>query len=157
MEEGALDGELVVVAGVLLGDELAAALLAGGDGDGVVLDAAAPPCPRSDAAPEAMELAEPCRLLKTFASSQFACVKANKTARMDSRRIWGRENIMMMVGVLMEEDEVWREKIWKSGLLFRPLSYSRFVDLICFVSGLPRVYEEAWAGGWRTTVGNKVL
>jgi hypothetical protein len=44
-------------------------------------------------------------LLKRFASSQFACVRANKTASIESRRIWGCENIMMMVCELMEEDE----------------------------------------------------
>lgn len=97
---------LVAVADVLAGVvELAAALLADVD------ELESPPSPTFDTAPETTEWTAPCRLLKTLASSPFACVRANNTANIDSRRIRGTENIMMTVCVLMEkEDGKWREK-----------------------------------------------
>jgi len=87
---------LVGVADVLAGVEEAAALKDVDELESLEI-------PKSERAPETMELTIPCRLLKMFASSQFACVTANKTASIDSRRIWGCKNIMMMVFVLMRE------------------------------------------------------
>lgn len=92
-----VEESLVCVADVLAGVvELVAALLAGVD------ELESPASPTPDNAPETTELMFPCRLLT---SSQFACVRANNTASMDSRCIWGRENIMMMVCVLMEKED----------------------------------------------------
>jgi len=117
------DVSLVGVADVLAGvvDELAAALLA-------ELDEICPPV-TPDNIPERAESTIPCRLLKTLCSIQFACVMANNTANIDSRRIWGRENIMMTVCVLMKKEDGSREGNGEGmGTLFAP-SYSRFVRL----------------------------
>jgi hypothetical protein len=88
-EEGD-DESLVGVADVLAGVvELAGALLA--DFDAV----------RPVNAPETTESTPPCLLLKMFSSNQLACVRANNTASMDSRCSWWRENIMMMIMMVL--------------------------------------------------------
>ena len=88
---------LVGVADVLAGVELAAALLG-------ELDELDPPV-APDTIPERAESATPCRLFKTLCSIQLACVRANNTANIDSRRIWGRENIMTTGCVSMKEED----------------------------------------------------
>jgi hypothetical protein len=83
-EEESLVGVADVLAGVVLPP----------DADELEL----PPSPTPDRAPDTAELTTPpCRLLKTLSSSQLACVRATNTATVDSRRIWGRENIMTLV------------------------------------------------------------
>jgi hypothetical protein len=118
-DEESLVGVADVLAGVV--DVLAALL-------GELDEVRSPnPAVTPDNTPERAE--STCRLLKTFASSQFACVRANNTASNDSRCIWGRENIMMMVCVLIEKnDGRWRGKDEEMKSLFAP-SYSRWVRL----------------------------
>lgn len=118
---------LVGVADVLEGvDELAAALLG-------ELDEVDPPV-TPDATPERAESTTPCRLLKTLCSIQLACVMASSTANIDSRRIWGRENIMTAVCVLMKEEDGNRGgDDEEMGSLFAP-SYSTDVCLLVAVA-----------------------
>lgn len=122
--EGEVDESLVGVADVLAGVvELAAALLPDVDEPESLVS------PTSDNAPETTEPTIPCLLLKMFASNQLACVRAKNTARMDSRRSWGRENIIMMVWVLMQKRR-WKVRRYDEEVgCCSPPSYSRFVRM----------------------------
>ena len=78
-EELEEDDGFVGVADELAGVELPVVLADDDEEDSFVI-------PRSDASPERAELRPPCRLWKIFTSNQLACVRAMRSARIDSRR-----------------------------------------------------------------------